>query len=88
MPKRNRPIPGSVTVREIRIAVCTSCGCALDDIGYCDPDCTLDGEYRSTPGRCFYAVYKRTEEFLRDEPASTASTEPTLESSPKQKGDS
>ncbi len=88
MPKRNRPVPGSVTVREIRVAVCTSCGCTIGPTGLCDMNCPLDADV-STPGRTLYAVYKRTDEFLRDEPAAQpTSTEPQLESEPNKKGDS
>ncbi len=89
MPKRNRPVPGSVTVREIRIAVCTSCGCLIGETGLCDMHCPLDADPISMPGRCFYAVYRRIDEFLRDEPAALpASTDPSLEASPNKKGDS
>lgn len=60
-----RPKPGAATVSTIRIPICAECRCVIDDTGLCDPDCRMDAE--SHRGHMFYAVYERTDKFLRDE---------------------
>lgn len=62
----DRPVPGTITTREIRVEVCSHCGYAMSDTGLCADDCPLDGEPR-TAKDFFIAVYKRADEFLRDE---------------------
>ena len=61
---RERPKTGTITEREIKIPVCGKCGYAMDT-GLCSDDCELDGS--SHNGNTIMAVYKRTDEFLRDE---------------------
>jgi hypothetical protein len=64
-PKPARPQPGTITQGEKRIPVCPRCGYLIDD-GLCDDECPLFGEPR-TAKEIIYAVYKVTNEFLRDE---------------------
>ena len=63
-----RPEPGSVTIREVKLRICAFCGSSVTETGLCSHECPFDGEPR-THRDYFYAVYERTEKFLRDEPA-------------------
>lgn len=72
--KPPRPKTGQVTTREIRVKVCTHCHFAMDDCGLCSYDCEVDAEPR-TSNDFFYAVYRRTDEFLRDEAVTEGTNE-------------
>ncbi len=59
-----RPQPGTKTTGEIRIEVCQKCGYIVD-LGLCQWKCDNDSAHED--GTFFYAVYERTDVFLRDE---------------------
>jgi hypothetical protein len=61
----NRPEPGTTTVTEIKVLICARCRCMID-LDLCSPYCELDGAH-TKPEHQFYAVYERTDKFLRDE---------------------
>jgi hypothetical protein len=65
-----RPEPGKITTREIRIRVCGKCGYTIDG-QLCSDDCEDDG---GSHAKMFDAVYERTDKFLRDEPVKAPST--------------
>lgn len=71
--KRERPATGTKTCHEVKVKVCTGCHCVIDDGGLCSFECDLDGEH-GNPATYFFAVYQRTDEFLRDEPGSQPRT--------------
>ena len=59
---RERPMPGTVSRREIRIPVCRECGYAIDG-GLCSDTCINDGNPHKNP---IIAVYWRIDVFIRD----------------------
>lgn len=60
-----RPLPGTKKEKIVRLEVCSECQCVKKTSSFlCNPECRYD---RDNTGPKFIAVYKVTEEFLRDE---------------------
>lgn len=58
--------PGTVTIEEKRYRICGECGAVISDSGFlCSYLCPADGSF-SRP-KDFYAIYKVTKEYLRNE---------------------
>jgi hypothetical protein len=60
-----RPVPGTITVNDVRVRICNKCGCFINDLGCCSCGCENNYDYGDED--IIIAVYRRTEEFLRDE---------------------
>ena len=62
---RPRPTPGDIKIKEIKIPICGVCGFMLDSTRQlCSYGCDEDGDDHKN---VINAIYKRTDEFLRDE---------------------
>lgn len=67
---KDRPIPGDIVTREINIPLCGVCGYSID-MNMCSYGCSEDGDVHKD---VIVAVYKRTDEFLRDEKGNQSSS--------------
>lgn len=64
MTKYERPEPGKITTSTLLVDICTTCGCAISDVGLCSWECPEDGSIRKIVIR---AKYERTDKFIGDE---------------------
>jgi|GEM_PF-5342438 hypothetical protein len=64
--KRKRPTPGDSITKIIRIPICKTCGYMIEEeFSGCTYECPDDYEHNEE--NTLYAIYERTDVFLRDE---------------------
>lgn len=63
--KRKRPTPGDSITEIIRIPICKTCGYMIEEFSGCTYECPDDYEHNEE--NTIYAIYERTDVFLRDE---------------------
>jgi hypothetical protein len=75
MPK-DRPAPGTKTVNEIKVRICSECGHKMNSAGACSDTCWYDYDLPFQHPHII-AIYERVDTFLRDEPVLSWSGAPT-----------
>jgi len=65
--KRKRPTPGDSITKIIQIPICKTCGYMIEEefSGGCTYECP--DNYEHNEENTIYAIYKRTDIFLKDE---------------------